>query len=93
VRNVKWCFSPHCSDNSHSMVTKIDKVGGMDDVIKCAKFGVDQMIGVGCAGSVFPPVKRSMTYSHLPSTTMETCDDCESMQNLHIYPQKCCCVL
>ncbi len=44
-------ISPLCPDDPfHPIVTKIVKFGGMDEVIKRTKFGVDHLIGVGSAG-------------------------------------------
>ena len=45
-------ISPHCPDEPQQpIVTKFGKVGDMDEVMKRTKFGVDRLIGAGCAGS------------------------------------------
>jgi hypothetical protein len=47
-----YIFSPHCPDEPQQpIVTKFGKVGGMDEVMKRTKFGVDRFIGVDSAGS------------------------------------------
>jgi hypothetical protein len=51
VSNLGWHSSPDCPvDQSHSVVTKIGKVGSMDEVIERIKFGVDWLIGAGSVG-------------------------------------------
>jgi hypothetical protein len=48
----KWYISPYCPDDpSNPILTEFGKVGDMDEVIKRAKYGVDQLIGAGSAGS------------------------------------------
>ena len=47
-----YIISPHCPDDPpQPIVTKFDKVSGMDEIIKRTNFGVDRFIGVGSAGS------------------------------------------
>ncbi len=44
--------SPYCPDDpSHPIMTKIGRVGYMDEIIKHVKFGVDRLISAGSAGS------------------------------------------
>ena len=44
-------IEPLCpGDPFHSVVTKIDMIGDMDEVIKRTKFGADHLIGVDSAG-------------------------------------------
>jgi hypothetical protein len=49
---LKVYKTPCCPDDPvEPIVIKFGKVGGMDYVMNCAKFGVDQLRGVGSAGS------------------------------------------
>ena len=41
---------PRPDDPSQPIVTIFGEVGGMVDMTKCARFGVDRLIGAGCAG-------------------------------------------
>ncbi len=52
VRNPKVYISPYCPDDPLIPIATIfDKVGGIHEVMKCTKFGVDWFIGLGSAGS------------------------------------------
>jgi hypothetical protein len=70
-------ISPHCPDDpSNPIRTKIGKVGGIDEVIKPVKFGVNRLIGAGCAGREKLPFhfKRHMAYNILLRTIVQACD-------------------
>jgi hypothetical protein len=44
-------ISPHGPDPSHPIVTNVDKISGMDEVIKHIKYGVHLLISAGFVGS------------------------------------------
>jgi hypothetical protein len=45
-------ISPFCPDDpSRPIMTKLGKVGNMDEVINRAKFGVDRLSSAGSVGS------------------------------------------
>ncbi len=50
--NPKVYITPcYPDDPSDPIFTNFGKVGGMDSVMICAKFGVDRLRGAGSAGS------------------------------------------